>query len=186
MRGVICIATLCCLAAGCSSITAHQVVSTIFDGVPSLPPVDQLCRDYHQQQLALERQQQKGEIAAASMPKVWTHRPYEEKRCDDCHDKTKEAGLVKPARELCLTCHEGFSAQSHVHGPVAVGECLACHLPHKGVYPALLKADKSGICSTCHQEKRLSPGMHGKVAAKGMLCADCHDPHAGSAAYFIR
>lgn len=185
MKWFLHIALISCLVTGCNPVTRHKVISTIFDGVPSLPPAAELCREYHEQHLALERADAEKQAVTISQT-IWTHAPYEEKKCDDCHDKTKEAGLVKPQRELCFICHEGFASGRHVHGPVAVGECLACHLPHRGNFPALLKADKSKLCGTCHQESRLSPGLHDKVAAKNLDCADCHDPHSGKAQYFLK
>jgi predicted CXXCH cytochrome family protein len=117
-----------------------------------------------------------------------SHPPYEEKRCGDCHNTTEEktSGLILPPRELCFSCHTGFIKGHFVHGPVAVGECLACHVPHTSAFSSLLVKDKSEICAGCHKEKRLAAAMHDKVAARRMVCVDCHDPHYGEARFFLK
>ncbi|WP_243374060.1 cytochrome c3 family protein [Geotalea sp. SG265] len=173
---------ICLQSTGCSEITRHEVMSTIFDGVPSYPPPEQFCREY------LEKAElaQNGEKPAADTKKLMSrHAPYEEKKCDDCHDKTKENGLVVGKSQLCSMCHDDFIKGSFVHGPVAVGECLACHEPHTSQYQSLLKTNKDQACSVCHQEKRLSAAMHDKVSQRKVNCVDCHNPHYGNSLYFI-
>lgn len=179
--------TLCSLV-GCDPVTRHKILSTIFDGVPSLPPPEELCAEYVEMRLATARNEladraaDKGEEGKAQSK----HQPYAEKNCDGCHDKSKKDGLTAPRSELCFTCHDRAPSKAIVHGPFAVGECLACHLPHSSSFPALLKMDRSTICSTCHREKRIFAGMHGKVAQQKMICVDCHDPHFGHASFFLK
>jgi predicted CXXCH cytochrome family protein len=62
--------------------------------------------------------------------------------CFDCHDPhgtDNSAMLIKPVRELCLTCH-GSNTQNGPHAPTieahthhaagsAGSECVACHMP---------------------------------------------------------
>ncbi len=170
---------------GCEPITRHKVISTIFDGVPTLPPPEQICTDYSEKMVAAFREElyQKSEPASV---KGSQHPPYVEKKCDDCHDKTKENGLVGPKNEFCFICHKDFVKGTYVHGPVAVGDCLTCHEPHNSNFPSLLKSGRATICDVCHKEKRLANGMHGKVRDKGMGCLDCHDPHATNAPFFLK
>jgi len=173
---------------GCDPLARHKALSTLFDGVPSLPPPEQLCADYAEKRVAEVRDElagKKGAKVEADAMKS-QHRPYQEKSCNDCHDKTKENGLAAPRNQLCFVCHTGFVKGSFVHGPVATGDCLACHLPHSAGFPLLLKADRSAICATCHREKRIAAGMHERVAAQQMACVDCHDPHFGNAAFFLK
>lgn len=181
----------CLLLASCTDpVTRHKVLSTIFDGVPSLPPAGEMCNKYYQERVAAE---------AAGIEMIDTagdvlenrgssHKPYAEKKCRDCHsnDKNINAGLIAPKRELCGVCHTDFIKGHNVHGPVAVGDCLACHLPHNSQYPSLLKEDPDKICATCHQESRLAAAMHDRFLVKTISCGECHDPHAGNARYFLK
>jgi predicted CXXCH cytochrome family protein len=180
------ILVFCCagLLAGCDAVTLHKVASTIFDGVPSLPPAEQYCQDFHEEKLAeAEMAASTSETAAVQASK---HAPYAEKRCDDCHDKSQTSGLVRPKEKLCFMCHPDILAGANVHGPAAVGDCLACHEPHSSSQPSLLKLEKAQLCSYCHKERRVADAMHQRLTAKGMLCMDCHDPHAGNGSYFLK
>ncbi len=179
---------LCLVGAmwGCDPVTTHKITSTIFDGVPSLPPAEQYCREYHESKLAEEREAAKKMQMAAGGGGGSAHPPYAQKRCADCHDKSKEGGLIRPRQQLCFVCHPNIITGAYVHGPASTGSCLECHDPHSSQYASLLKSDKAILCGTCHREKRVAESMHDKVVAKGMLCTDCHDPHAGKAQYFLK
>jgi predicted CXXCH cytochrome family protein len=171
---------------GCDPLTVHKVTTTIFDGVPSLPPADQYCKEYHQQALLEESAAQKKQQMAQLGPSHSEHPPYAQKRCDNCHDKNTESGFVVPAAELCAHCHTNFPRGEYLHGPAAVGACLKCHLPHNSDNPSLLVKPKGELCAVCHTEPRAAAAMHAKVTANGMLCTDCHDPHGGNNHYFLR
>jgi len=176
------------LLCGCNPVTRHEVLTTIFDGVPSFPPQEELCKEYAENMMAASAKGaavKQGETEKPSQEGS-RHQPYDEKRCDDCHDKEKEGGLIKPKNELCFVCHVDFIKGGFIHGPVAVGDCLACHLPHTASFKSLLKIDRSQICSSCHKEKRLAAALHDSVRSKKMDCADCHDPHSGTARYFLK
>lgn len=114
------------------------------------------------------------------------HRPYADKQCERCHDKNKEGGLILPKEKLCFHCHPKIIAKAFVHGPASVGSCLECHDPHSSAFPALLKVEKSMVCAGCHKETRQAAAMHDKVTANHMFCMDCHNPHCGDAAFFLR
>ena len=59
--------------------------------------------------------------------------------CHDSHGTANDALLVKPARDICLTCHGPASPsgphtatlEDHTHHPrgSAGGDCVACHMP---------------------------------------------------------
>jgi len=170
---------------GCSSLTMYKITSTIFDGVPSMPPAEKYCKDYHDEAMLDElteeakRQQQKTEKGS-------DHPPYAEKKCSNCHDKNKESGFVVEADKLCVHCHIGFPKGEFIHGPVAVGACLKCHLPHSSSFPSLLVKPRSEICNVCHLEARTSTGLHKMSLSKEIACVDCHNPHAGNNRYFLR
>lgn len=184
----IAVVSACLAVCACSPIARHKVLTTVFEGVPSLPPPEQLCSEYAEKQVAALRDELAGRASAkdATLKEASVHRPYDEKKCDDCHDKSKEGGLVRPKKDLCLMCHTNFLKGIYVHGPTAVGECLACHLPHNSKYPKLLKYDLGQLCTTCHKESRLAAQMHTQVGARKMVCADCHDPHSGNSSYFLK
>lgn len=179
---------IACILSGCDPVTRHKVVSTMFDGYPSLPPPEQYCAEYAEKQVAEVKEELSGKKSVKESTGVTQsqHLPYQEKSCSDCHDKSKQNGLVAPRNELCFVCHSGFIKGSYVHGPVAIGDCLACHQPHNSGFPALLKADKSAICIKCHREKRVAAGMHDKLAAQQMGCEDCHNPHFGNVPFFLK
>ncbi len=181
---------LLCLVCSCDRVTRHEVLSTIFDGVPNPPPPEEMCKEYAAQQVATlrgEKTAKDKEMAAKSSPSRHSiHPPYKEKRCNDCHDKTTQSGFVTPLKDLCLHCHVDFIQGKYEHGPVAVRACLACHDPHSSNNPYLLKKEKSQLCKTCHRERRLAAGMHDKVMSRNMECTDCHNPHFGNARYFLK
>ncbi len=174
------------MVCGCDPLTAHKITSTIFDGVPSMPPAEQFCSEYHEKKLSDEAEAARKKQLASAKGNESSHPPYAEKRCNDCHDKSKESGLIRPRHQICFVCHPNINNGAMVHGPAATGSCLECHDPHSSKFSSLLKTDKSEICGTCHREKRAAQSMHGKVAAKGVLCTDCHDPHAGNARFFLK
>lgn len=181
----------CFLLTSCGDpVTRHKVLSTIFDGVPSLPPAGEMCNEYYQERVAAEAAGIEMTATAGEVlqNRSSSHKPYKEKKCSDCHSKDKNvnAGLIAPKRELCGVCHKDFIKGHNVHGPVAVGDCLACHLPHNSQYPSLLKEDPDQICATCHQESRLATAMHDRFLVKTISCGECHDPHAGDARYFLK
>jgi predicted CXXCH cytochrome family protein len=192
VRLVLCLVSLaaCLLLAGCDPVTRHKTLTTIFDGVPSLPEPAELCREYveKQAQMATAPATSGEDKESAGKKTSSIHAPYEEKRCNDCHNTNEEksGGLILPARELCLSCHTGFIKGSFVHGPVAVGECLACHLPHSSSLPSLLIKNKNEICAGCHREKRLALAMHNNFVARRIDCVECHDPHYGNAHFFLK
>lgn len=107
--------------------------------------------------------------------------PALEDGCEGCHMvKDGKLGMIAQ-REACSSCHDDFEkgggsgGKWYVHGPVADGECTACHDPHYADQPKLLKKDK--ICFDCHDPFRGEGTVHQPV--KDGECAACHSPHAG-------
>ncbi|MDD2852691.1 MAG: cytochrome c3 family protein [Desulfuromonadaceae bacterium] len=174
------------LLPGCDPLTRYKVTSTIFDGVPDLPPPAQFCEEYAEKKIAEAQATLAEKDAAKNKLSGSTHFPYEEKRCNDCHDKNKEGGLVQPKNKLCFVCHTDFIQGEFVHGPIATADCLACHEPHSSLNPKLLKTAPEKVCALCHTNKRAATAMHDKFAARKLLCVDCHDPHFGNAQFFLR
>lgn len=178
-----------CFLAGCDTVNRHKVLSTVFDGVPSLPPPEQICVDYAEKKLSDQRDELSGKKMAGSevAEKESVHPPYEEKKCDNCHDKSKDSGLQRPPNELCFMCHKDFfKGYAYQHGPAAVGDCLACHVPHNSPDGPLLKTGRKVICATCHKEPRAALSLHEKVAERKLVCVDCHSPHYGNSPFFLK
>jgi predicted CXXCH cytochrome family protein len=173
------------ILSGCDPITRYKVTSTIFDGVPALPPPEQLCEEYAEKKVAKTKAEllhkETKTVAAGS-----AHLPYQDKKCDDCHDKTLKDGLIRPKNELCYVCHTNFVKGVYVHGPVATADCLTCHEPHTSNFPKLLKIAPEMVCGTCHREKRTSTAMHDKFVSQQLICVDCHDPHFGNAQFLLK
>ena len=59
--------------------------------------------------------------------------------CESCHvPKTRDAHAFTD--KTCASCHQMVkSNDKFVHGPVAAGECLACHDPHGSDEPAQVR-----------------------------------------------
>ena len=97
--------------------------------------------------------------------------------------------------EICLRCHEdknsvantshdlrvNFPDVTNIHGMTATeaGPCGSCHLFHNYARPIEPNSiDRSGQCTTCHQEHRCAAGKQlGPLNHPGINCVDCHDPH---------
>jgi len=183
---------------GCVSIdplTKHKLLTTVFDGVPELPTIDELCQDnieelfnqYYEKRIAQSTMGDTEEEKGVSSDQATSeHRPWKEKNCQGCHDFKAKNKLRLPNDEICFLCHKNFIQGQFVHGPVAVGACLACHDPHSSGHPSLLQKSLKEICFKCHKEKRLAQEMHEKIVASGMLCVDCHDPHSRDLRYFLK
>lgn len=127
--------------------------------------------------------------------------------CMQCHSSVSSHQLQHPKLADCASCHVQAPNQAHrftdksctachqmatpqdkfVHGPVAVGECLACHNPHGAEEPQLVRVFGPALCETCHVDTKA------KLAEKRFThdpvredCATCHDPHASPAKYQLR
>jgi len=119
------------------------------------------------------------------------HGPHAAGLCQSCHTGSGEnpvadgrsARLRRPPEQLCVGCHSRDSlldlldaeGPSSLHGPVASGHCMACHLPHRSRQPALLRVAQEDLCLGCHRPDDVGPD-HPEV--DGIDCTLCHDPHA--------
>ncbi len=155
-----------------------------------------------------------------------THQPVTTGRnCVQCHDPhggPYAHGLVAEGAALCLTCHnKSYKSDAGVvadiakklkenpnhHGPVAQGDCLACHAPHFGehfrlladAYPSTFyeafEEDAYALCFGCHDVEAFEDAetddttefrngeqnlhyVHVNKETKGRTCRVCHDVHA--------
>ncbi|UCE49790.1 MAG: hypothetical protein JSW47_06490 [Phycisphaerales bacterium] len=120
----------------------------------------------------------------------YAHEPW--KDCASCHDVQRQAEspsqtyFLAPVPELCYNCHTDHrDATSSVHGPVAVGDCLFCHDPHKSRIEHLLKQPVPKLCYLCHDMNDIGsiPAHPIEEASK---CTDCHDAHASFARTLLK
>jgi predicted CXXCH cytochrome family protein len=108
--------------------------------------------------------------------------------CLGCHHA--EDGAVASVADadrdaaLCYRCHDRFEGKRYLHGPLAVGACLACHDPHRGYGAAHLRDEQSLLCGKCHSGRDAATTV--ACAAPGKGCADCHDPHQSDSRYLLR
>ncbi|MCF8056818.1 MAG: hypothetical protein K9K37_09275 [Desulfocapsa sp.] len=114
------------------------------------------------------------------------HPPVEE-GCVDCHDPHQSPmrfqlrGDSKRVSSLCFNCHEEeIFTKKHQHGPVGVGDCIACHFPHASANETLLIAPLKGgkLCFECHEGVKAQLAMKNTHKPVQEDCGKCHDPHS--------
>ncbi len=105
------------------------------------------------------------------------HRPVVERQCSSCHDAGDRMHVnTDLMMASCSTCHPRFFSDDVGHGPVASGECMACHTPHRSQHASLLLLPVFDTCIECHDEPEdLSETAHSGADAEN--CTKCHDPH---------
>ncbi|MEI6125942.1 MAG: cytochrome c3 family protein, partial [Pseudomonadota bacterium] len=84
----------------------------------------------------------------------------------------------KEEKQTCVTskCHATMGKEKFVHGPVAVGDCSACHkLLSKEEHKFQKITSSVALCSKCHEPLDLKKNVHAPVM-KGN-CTGCHSPH---------
>lgn len=109
------------------------------------------------------------------------HEPLQS--CASCHRDLSEQTspdklpLVAAVPDLCYLCHEKYVAPgAWVHGPVATGECLLCHVPHKASNNSLLSKPIPDLCYRCHETKILQL-IANHADESYARCDNCHVAH---------
>jgi predicted CXXCH cytochrome family protein len=164
---------------------------------------DQLCGDCHE---AVSARATSAQVPHLAM----------EQGCVGCHDPHGSGRGLMRAKEpgsFCFGCHPEFSDRlkmhSHLHRPVAAGECWGCHDPHGADLPLLLKGryadqlyvafseDEYQLCFNCHDAQafilmRTSGltdfrngytnlhALHVNKTPKGRSCRACHGVHGAA------
>lgn len=172
------VATVVLLAVyvGCSPEKDYETLSFFFDGVP----MPQWMLDQ------IEKEQQAAAVAQGlpEKPKPVTyfyHRPYADRSCFGCHDRTGGFSAPTGGKDLCVTCHDSYfklEPDDWAHGPAYLGECRRCHEPHKSEFAGLLTVKQPDLCYTCHDKSFIqNDSMHSHLP-QDVQCSACHDPHA--------
>jgi predicted CXXCH cytochrome family protein len=121
---------------------------------------------------------------AGQKPAWYAHEPSRD--CSNCHSKRKQrtfstqTRLIAPIPKLCYNCHDDYTSSAlFVHGPVAVGQCIFCHNPHRSKIEHLLIAPEPGLCYLCHDINTIEL-ITAHLSEQLSTCTNCHNPHAGS------
>jgi predicted CXXCH cytochrome family protein len=96
--------------------------------------------------------------------------------CHDVHGTSHDADLIKPARDLCLTCHAPgspngpraatFEQHTH-HAPGSPGsQCIACHMPK-------IEQTIGDVNVRSHTFRFISPSDSERLHVPNP-CVDCH------------
>lgn len=167
-----------CLAAlvlSCDEIERHRALTFFFDGVPPAGGEGFEGEPFDANSAELEQTGQK--------PAWYVHEP--QKDCTNCHRKQSTGGfssqtrLIVPAPQLCYKCHDDPTVSaSFVHGPVAVGQCLFCHNPHRSKVEHLLREAEPKLCYLCHDASMIEL-IPAHLTQQTSACTDCHYPHSG-------
>ena len=160
----------------CDEVQRHEALTFFFDGVPPL-----------QQEMFQEGLVDSNSLPpdhAGQKPAWYAHEPT--KDCSNCHSKHKKRSLspktylIASIPNLCYNCHGDFtSSAKFVHGPVAVGQCIFCHNPHRSKIEHLLIAPEPGLCYLCHDIKTIEL-IAAHLPKQSSACTDCHNPHTSS------
>jgi predicted CXXCH cytochrome family protein len=174
--GVVMLVCIGGLVLSCDEVERHRALAFFFDGVPPLnrQGLEEGLLDSDSQ-----------DVEPGGQKTAWyVHEP--QKDCANCHRKQRPGGfsaqtyLVAPVPKLCYNCHSDYTASaSFVHGPVAVGQCLFCHNPHKSKIEHLLKEPQPKLCFRCHDVSMVEL-IPAHLAQQTSACTDCHYAHSGS------
>ncbi|MEW6380650.1 MAG: cytochrome c3 family protein [bacterium] len=126
----------------------------------------------------------------------FSHKPYQERQCRQCHKNEKEMQrtFVAQGANLCYTCHqkekERFQGASRSHMASGDDECVYCHTPHVSLRKDLTRRDVRTLCLSCHpgmavRLKEDAESFRHPEVVKGN-CTSCHDPHSSSQAKFFK
>ena len=90
-------------------------------------------------------------------------------------------------QKTCVTeeCHAEYGKKAHVHGPVSLGDCTACHkplIPEEHTWQFERKG--RDLCEYCHLEQAAKKIVHEPL--KTGDCMQCHDPHSSDNKFLIQ
>jgi predicted CXXCH cytochrome family protein len=170
------------LLASCDETKRHETLTFFFDGVPPLPG-EMPAGGPGGADLT-------GPTASSRAGGWYVHEAV--KDCTQCHGArrqrtlSRQAQLVAEVPQLCYNCHGEFAAlEGWVHGPVATGECLICHEPHKTKNEFLLLKPAPELCYQCHDVQAIE-SIENHAEDSYARCIDCHAGHAAATRNLLR
>jgi len=170
------------LLTSCDETERHKVLTFFFDGVPPS----------RTETSGVPAPGSEDSRAADKVPARGWHIHEPVKNCTVCHGESRRAASLRKAQlvaevpQLCHACHKEYSAlEAWVHGPVATGNCLLCHEPHKSQSEFLLRKPVPELCYQCHEEQAIRL-IKNHAEASCARCIDCHEGHAGTTRSLLR
>jgi DmsE family decaheme c-type cytochrome len=127
--------------------------------------------------------------------------------CESCHGPGSvhvddpENPATQPSMEnmtvaeqtaVCQTCHDGGNQLFWEGGEHARRDlsCITCHSIHSAQSDdsQLKMASNVELCASCHQDVRAETwkNSHHPIREGEITCADCHNPHGGTAEKMIK
>ena len=172
------------IVAGCDREAKHKILTFFFEGVPPLDgekagetattTIDGSLQPVVEEEAVSIKSKQLGSVR---------HEPARNCESNKCHIggmNSGQQGLVEPMPDLCYSCHTDYhTCGDNLHGPIAVGECVFCHDPHRSKYVHLQKAPQPELCYQCHVPEEIKL-VAGHQEMQDTICTDCHDPHVSS------
>ena len=126
-------------------------------------------------------------INLSNQQNFFIHRFINITDCFSCHEK--DLKKIKIVKGNCTTgiCHQNILKHKHIHGPVGIKNCIACHTPHGSRSPKLLIKTGANLCYFCHKDKKqeFAKNFEHKPVRNGE-CIKCHDPHGSSFKYQLK
>jgi predicted CXXCH cytochrome family protein len=165
----------------CAAEKRYKVLTVFFDGVPKPGEKKEQEKTKSQEQTGRQTNKPQAEVIQI----ISRHPGYRDGKCNDCHDRSA-ANFLRTSRDtLCFTCHDQGDFQgAFVHGPVAVNDCLSCHLPHESRYAKLLIKKNEEICLYCHLGEDIAQNpAHSNTST---ACSRCHYAHAAANRFFLK
>lgn len=177
-------ALLALLLVSCTRIGRYEVLSFFFDGVPTPPGVQApaprpVAGRAGASSVFVEAIQTLREQAPKKPKMIFlsVHKPVAERKCQECHDEPSLGTQVAHDATLCDRCHqEQRREQGWDHGPINLGTCIPCHVPHRSTNEHLLSKPVPELCLNCHTTTMEGDSEY-HVAANFNACTECHDPH---------
>ncbi len=178
------------LFSACTPEKKYRILSFFFDGVPNPSATKATSAATEKEKQAITEAERSAEKIKNILKRteakrtVSSHPPYVKRQCNRCHDQTSRNMLVTGKQALCFQCHDKKKFTGpYVHGPVAVGACLMCHLPHQSKYPSLLTRKTPGLCLQCHNKQDVFANENHEGVSD---CLECHRPHTGEDPMFLQ
>lgn len=157
---------------GCSIEKHYELLSFFFDGVPN-PNALSVTGSAG------------GFESLRDSPTYSAHRPFLDEQCSECH--TSQFSTSGVSADVCMNCHDDVpTSLERMHGPVAAGACLWCHVPHESAFASLLKEKPRAVCGQCHEQGLLNTSKVPAHADETRQCLECHYGHGGTSSYFLR